>query len=113
MAKKYLTKDQQFARDVILLGVIKEHKGCENAITSAEIMKYLAERGYYISHNSHLRRMIRKVMYEFHAPICHKTDVGYFWAKSREDILVAVSDIEGRISSLKEHLEHLKNFLVD
>ena len=113
MAKKYLTKDQQFERDVILLGVIKEHKGCENAITSAEIMKYLAERGYYISHNSQLRRMIRKVMYEFHAPICHKTDVGYFWAKSREDILMSISDLEGRIAALQEHIAFLKDFIVN
>ena len=108
-----MKKEDLIKRDACILSFLQKHRGRENAVTSSVIIKHLDGYGYHISDNSSLRKIIRKAMYEYSAPICHTTNTGYFWATSREDILVAISDIEGRISALNEHLIHLKKFIVN
>lgn len=105
-----MKKEDLIKRDACILSFLKAHRGNENAVHSAEIIKHLKKCGYPVAGSNNLRPIIRRIMYEYNAPICHTTSTGYFWAKSRGDILVAISDIEGRISSLQEHLEHLKKF---
>jgi hypothetical protein len=100
-------------RDACILNFLKEHRGNENAVHSADIIKHLDSCGFTVTGSNNLRPIIRRIMYEYNAPICHKTWGGYYWAKTREDVLIAIADLESRIESLTKHAEHLKNFIID
>lgn len=108
-----MKREELLKRDAVLLEFLKQHRGNENAVHSTEIIKHLKERGYPVAGSDNLRPIIRRIMYEYNAPICHKTWGGYYWAKNREDVIIAIGDLESRIESLSKHAEHLKNFIVD
>lgn len=101
-----------FKRDSALLEFIKQHKGKDNKVTSREIADFLNKLGYNTNPNSvHVR--INRIMYERNAPICSVNAKGYYWAVSRAEIEETIADIENRRSALKEHIDHLKNFIIE
>ena len=100
-----------FKRDSVLLEFMKQHKGEENRVTSHEIQKFLNEKGYSIKTET-VHTIIRRIMYERNAPICHLNAKGYYWARTRAEIEKTIADMEMRCASLQEHIDHLKNFII-
>lgn len=100
-----------FKRDTLLLEFMREHKGRENIVTSHEVQKFLSDHGYSINRNN-VGSLINKIMYERNAPICYSNVKGYYWAQTKEEIEIAIADMEMRIASLKNHIQHLKNFII-
>lgn len=102
-------------RDAMLLNFLKNHKGSENAVKVADILEYLKSIGYGCKTKT-VCTIVRKLMFEYSAPICYKNssrDGGYYWAKSRKDIEITISDIDSRIAALEEHKAHLQNFIIN
>ena len=100
-----MNKNDCFKRDMVLLEFLKQHKGKENVVGSSEISSHLAKHGYT---TKNVRPLVKKIMYDYNAPICHFNANGYFWAKTRDDILGSIKDLECRIKALNEHIAHLK-----
>ena len=98
-------------RDNLLVEFLREHKGGRSCVSSAEIAKYLNDKGYATKKQT-VPSIIRKLMYERTLPICHKNSTGYFWAETREEIQASINDLEGRISEMQSHIEHLKSFII-
>ena len=99
-------------RNDLLVDLLSKHRGVANSISAKEIMQYMGEHGYHTSNNA-LRRLITQVKLERTLPICYKRGYGYFWASSRADIEVTIKDLEFMVASLKEHIEHLKRFIIE
>lgn len=105
--KKY----DSFKQDSVVLEFLKKHKGKDNILSSKQICTFLNEKGYAVKSDS-VHTIIRRIMYERNAPICHQNARGYYWAQTREEIESTIADMESRIASLNEHIEHLRNFVI-
>lgn len=101
-----------FKLDNLLLDFMRERKGEENCVSSREIHKFLSEKGYSCKWEC-VNSMITRIMYERNAPICSLNRKGYFWAKNRTEIENTISSLESRRSALQEHIDHLRNFIID
>lgn len=101
-----------FKRDTLVLEFLKKHKGEENRVTSYDIQKFLSDNGYSIKRNN-VGTLVNKIMYERNAPICYSNTKGYYWAKTRSEIEKTIADMVMRQKSFQEHIDHLKNFIVD
>lgn len=106
-----MTTIDSFKRDNILLEFMKEHRGKRNNATSKEIADFLNSRGYE-TNTASVHSMVKRVMYERNAPICHINSKGYYWATSRDEIEATIADLEMRRVALQEHIDHLKNFII-
>ena len=100
-----------FKRDTLVFIFLREHKWEENKVNSEEIKKFLCENGYSTK-KEHIHSIVRKVMYDRNAPICSSNAKGYYWAKSRDELEMTISDLESRRNSLQEHIDHLKGFMI-
>lgn len=100
-----------FKRDTVLFNWLREHKGKINIVTSYDIQKFLADSGYHIKRNN-VGTLINKIMYERNAPICYLNGSGYYWATTKDELKSTICDLEKRILSLQEHVEHLKGFMI-
>lgn len=100
-----------FKRETALLEFMKNHKGKKNLVSSNEIRKFLSDSGCSVTKKS-ISGLIINIMYERNAPICYVNAKGYYWAQTREEIENTIADMESRIASLNEHIEHLRNFVI-
>ena len=107
-----MTHEQRTKRNDLLVAFISQHRGKENGISAKEILSYLNEHGFSITHDG-LRSLITKLKYERTLPICYRRGEGYFWAKTRADIEVTIKDLESMVRSMQEHIEHLRKFIID
>lgn len=107
-----MTPAQILKRDNLLVDFICNHKGRENVVSAKEICSYLNSKGYEARPSS-IGRAIRKVMLERHLPICSENAKGYYWATSKEDILLTINDLQGRIEEMQTHIDHLKSFIIN
>jgi hypothetical protein len=107
-----LSTYEAFKRNGILLEFIKEHKGKENIVTSEQIADFLNAKGYKTD-RQYVHYLVNAVMYERHAPICYFNAKGYYWASNRAEIENTIADLERRKAALQEHINHLKNFIIE
>ena len=110
--RKYLDKYQQAIRDNILVEFILEHKGRENVVSTDKIVEYLATKGYEMKPQT-VRVTLAGLIMERHLPICSLNAHGYYWAKTKQDILDCIAHLQARMDSLQEHINHLKNFIME
>ena len=101
-----------FKRDTLLLEFIRNHKGKENIVSAKEICDFLNESGYSTKIGV-VNSLIKKIMYERNAPICYYNAKGYYWGKTKSEIKETIADLEMRRASLQEHIDHLKNFIIE
>lgn len=101
-----------FNRDTLLLEFMKQHKGEQNRVTSHEVKEFLSDHGYSIARNN-VGSLMTKIMYNMNAPICFSNVKGYYWATCRAEIEKTIDDMKMRQASLQEHIDHLKNFIID
>ena len=103
---------ETFKRDNLLVDIIFQHKGKENAIGTKELVLALSERGYKVS-AEHIHGIVTKVVFERHLPICSASHIGYWWATSKQDIQVAIDELQDKISGLQERIDLLKSFIYE
>ena len=99
-------------KDNFLVEVLLDHKGRNNAISRYALAKCLTDNGFYAKPST-IHSIVARVIKERHLPICSINGKGYYWAKSREDILSCINELQMRVDSLTEHINHLKNFIIE
>ena len=99
-------------RDNLLVELLLDHKGKDNALSRYEIANYLSKKNFPTKSQT-VHSIIGKIMIERHLPICSLNGKGYYWAKTKADILSCIEHLQSRVDSLTEHIEHLKNFIME
>ena len=103
-------KLQTFERDNLVVDIIFQHKGKENAIPMKELAFILTEKGYKTSVDI-VHSIVKRVMFDRHLPICSLTCCGYYWGGSRQDIEDAIDELQSKIDGLQERIDLLKSFI--
>ena len=103
-------KLETYQRDDEIVRILNAHRGRRNAIGANEIRKCLRLKGYSVQSHT-VRTRIKKIMYERHMPVCFDNSKGYYLPSCREDVLAVIADCESRIDALKEHINHLNQFI--
>ena len=99
-------------RDNLLVEYLLDHKGREKAVSRNDIAKYLTAHGYE-QKASTVNLLMTKIIQKRHLPICSINAKGYYWAKSKVDILENIKEFQSRITAMQERIEHLKNFIME
>ena len=107
-----MKRTETVKRDNLLVEYLLEHKGRENAVSRYDIANYLEEKGYTKNAET-VHGLIERIIKQRHLPICSVNGKGYYWAKTKADILGCIEEMQGRITALQEHIEHLKNFIME
>lgn len=107
-----MKRTETFKRDNLLVEYLLYHKGRENAVSRHDIAEYLTANGYE-QKASTVHIIISSILKERHLPICSVNGKGYYWAKTKADILASIDELKSRITAMQEHIEHLKNFIME
>lgn len=108
------TELEKFKIDNAVVDFLFEHKGKENAVTGKDILAVIRSVSTTdCLYEGGASAFVRKLMLERRLPICHNRgrNGGYYWAKTKEEILESISDLQGTISSIQETIEHLQSFI--
>ena len=103
---------ETFRRDNLLVDIIFQHKGKENAIGTKQLVLALNDRGYKVSAEG-IHGIITRVVFDRHLPICSLVRHGYYWGTSKRDIQVAVDELQDKINGLQERIDLLKSFICE
>ena len=107
-----MKQSETVKRDNLLVAFLIDNKGRENALSKYIIADYLTANGYtQKAHTVH--GIIERLIRERHLPICSANGKGYYWAKTKADILASIDELQSRIVAMQEHIEHLKNFIME
>ena len=104
------TNIEAFKRDNLLVDIIFNHKGKENAIGTKEIVSILNEKGYKTKPEQ-VHCIVGHIVADRHIPICSVCHCGYYWATSKQDIQIAIDDLQEKINGLQERIDFLQNFI--
>jgi hypothetical protein len=99
-------------RDNLIVELLLDHKGKENALSRYTLAKCLTDNGYATKPQT-VHSVVSRVIKERHLPICSLNGKGYYWAKTKADILSCIEHLQSRVDSLTEHINHLKNFIME
>lgn len=112
--RKYnaLNHAQVMKRDDALINYLYNHKGVENCVSSKEIAEYITAQGYPLKINT-VHGVVARLVTEKHLPVCSYNANGYYWAASKNDIKIAIADLESRINAMQERANALKAFLFE
>ena len=103
---------QTMARDNVLAEYLYNHKGVQNCVSSKEIAEYITAQGYPLKINT-VHGIVTRLVMEKHLPVCSYNANGYYWAASKNDIKIAIADLESRINAMQERANALKAFLFE
>jgi hypothetical protein len=107
-----MKRTETVKRDNLLVEYLLDHKGREKAVSRHDIADYLTANGYPQRADT-VHGIIERLIRERHLPICSLNGKGYYWAKNKADILFCIEEMQSRIGALNEHIEHLKNFIME
>jgi hypothetical protein len=107
-----MKRTETVKRDNLLVEHLLDHKGRENAVSRHDIAEYLTANNYPQKAQT-VHGIIERLIRERHLPICSINGKGYFWAKTKADILASIDELQSRITAMQEHIEHLKNFIME
>ena len=107
-----MKRTETVKRDNLLVEYLLEHKGRENAVSRHDIAEYLTANGYPKKPDT-AHGIIERLIRERHLPICSINGKGYYLAKTKADILASIDELQSRITAMQEHIEHLKNFIME
>lgn len=108
------TELEKFKIDNAVVDFLFAHKGKENAVTGNDILAVIRSVSKTdCSYEGSASAFIRKLMLERRLPICHNRgrNGGYYWAKTKDELIESVKDLEGRIATMQETIEHLQSFI--
>ena len=104
-------EDERLKLDNAVVELLWKHKGKENAVPSNEIgalLKGLNTSGY--GYCTAVPILVRRLMIERRLPICHCRG-GYYWARTKEELVDSVADLKKRLETMRETVEHLESFI--
>ena len=107
-----MKRTETIKRDNLVVEFLIDNKGRENALSKYIIADYLTENGYPQRADT-VHGIIERLIRERHLPICSINGKGYYWAKTKADILASIDEFQSRITAMQEHIEHLKNFIME
>jgi hypothetical protein len=81
--------------------ILKDHRGVDNAISSAEINERVGIESTDGS-QPRTREIIRFLMFEEDMVIGSHTGAGYFLIETEDELLDYIEDLDGRIQSIME-----------
>jgi hypothetical protein len=81
-------------------------------VSAKEIAKFLTAEGFPIKKQS-VHSAISNLIAERRLPICSLNSKGYYWARTKDDIMECIAHLQARIDSLEEHIKHLYNFIME
>jgi hypothetical protein len=103
---------ETFKRDNLLVDIIFQHKGLQNAIGTQELVHALNERGYSVKPEC-MHQIVTKIVFERRLPICSMVHKGYYWGTSKQDIQGAIDELQYKIQGLQERIDLLKSFIYE
>ena len=103
---------EAFRRDNLLVDIIFQHKGKDNAIGTQALRREMEKCGYEVS-SERVHMLVNKVTYERHIPICSIGGHGYYWATSKKDIQLYVNELKAKIDGLQERVNLLESFILE
>lgn len=103
---------ESFKRDNALVDIIFRHRGKENAIGTIELVSALNEMGYR-ERAEQIHTTVGRIACERHLPICSVNHCGYYWGSSKQDIQVAIDDLQKKINGIQDRVDFLKSFIVE
>lgn len=109
MAKKGQTFEKNAKLENLLVDFMIKHKGAENIVSSKELADFCSKQGLSILPRTAGMKLV-KLSVERHLPICHMHG-GYYWAKTKDELLNSVADLQMRKNALQERIEHLQSFI--
>lgn len=68
---------EAFKRDNVLVDIIFQHKGIDNAIGTQELRRAMAQRGYTVRAD-YVHSLVNRVVFERRIPICSVAKSGYY-----------------------------------
>ena len=105
-----MNQKQTFKRDNLIIEIIKNHIGKDNAISGNDLCKALNEKGYSIKQDT-IHSTVSKIIKERYLPICSLNGNGYYFPKSKDDIQTAISHLQSRVDKIQNRIDFLKQFL--
>ena len=107
-----MTKRQDaFNRDNAVVDIIFKHRGENNIISGVEIAKQLTDMGFPTKKDC-IHSIMTKIIFDRKLPILSKNSRGYFWASTQDEIQKCIDDLENRCSSILEHAEILRAYII-
>ena len=103
---------ETFKRNNLLVDIIFQHKGSQNAIGTQELAHALNERGYSVKPDG-IHLIVTKIVFERRLPICSMVHKGYYWGTSKQDIQNAIDELQCKIQGLQERIDLLKSFICE
>ena len=100
-----------FNRDNLIVGIIRQHEGIENAINSCELVKLLKDKGYEVKCQT-IHTIMSKIIRERNLPIVSSSSWGYCWGNKRSDFEVAVKELQMKVDELNKRIAHLNKFII-
>lgn len=107
-----MKRQNTFIRDNLLVEELIQHRGRENAMSTKQIMEFLGNNGYPYKANG-IGKLVNRISKERCLPICYENGKGYYWPLRRSEIQTTVRDLQGRIDALQEHIDRLRNFIIE
>ena len=100
-----------FKRDNLIVEIIKQHQGVENAIKSNDLVKILRENGYELKPSS-VHTTISKIIKQRNLPIVSSSSWGYCWGNKRSDFETCINELQMKVEELNKRIEHLNKFII-
>lgn len=73
-------KIETFERDNLIVSIIFQRQGKENAISIRDLATALNEKGYTVRENA-VHYIVKNIIFERHLPICSLIGYGYWWGE--------------------------------
>ena len=106
-----VSKEERIKLDNAVVDLLWSHKGKANAVSGSKIAKMLREMcSADYNYDSGISPYVRRLMIERRLPICH-CHQGYYWAKTKEELLESIQWLEQRMATTQETIEHLQSFV--
>lgn len=103
---------ETFERDNLIVSIIFQHKGKENAIPMKELATILNENGY-IGLEKSIHSIVKNIIFERYLPICSLVGYGYWWGGSKQDIQDAINGLQDKIDGLQKRIDLLNSFIAE
>lgn len=97
-------------RDNLLVDILFQHKGKENAISTKELQRTLSERGYKVQFDC-VHSIVKRIVFERHLPICALVHKGYYWGATKQDLQSCIDALQEKMNGLQERIDLLKSFI--
>lgn len=107
-----MKRENKVKRDNLLVGYISTHIGEDNSANYNEIIQYLRQYGFTLTHDN-LRKLITKIKLERCLPIIYKRGKGYFLANNKQELLNTIKDLKSMQYALQKQIDLLQKFMID